>query len=104
MSIGYTRTNSNQRFLLNITAPSSAHFKEIIGDIVRISIEKVDSYLRRNDNRENQSFVEYFRTFRIIFRIFSNIFERFRTFSSVFALPILPNYYNLTPSPLTPNS
>ena len=29
--------------------------------------------------------------------MFSNIFERFQTFLNVFALPILPNRYNLTP-------
>ena len=38
----------------------------------------LDSYLHRKDNRENQSFVEYF-------QIFLNIFECFRTFSNVFA-------------------
>ena len=63
---------------------NSAHFREIIRGRVRISIEKVDSYLRRNDNRENQSFVEYFRTFPFIFRIFLNIFEYSWTFSNIF--------------------
>ena len=35
---------------------------------------------------KNQSFVEYFRTFRIIFRIFLNIFESFRTFLHILCL------------------
>ena len=45
---------------------------------------------------KNQSFVEYFRTFHIIFRIFLNIFERFRMFSNVFFLPISPKPTKLT--------
>jgi len=53
-----TYFHNNSKTAIPVNARNSAHFREIIGNIVRISIEKVDSYLRRNDNREFQSNVQ----------------------------------------------
>jgi len=39
---------------------------------------------------------KYFQSFSNIFKRFAPFFESFQTFSNVFALPVLPNHYNLT--------
>jgi len=53
--------------------------------------------------QKSQKFSNIFKRFTPFFeyfRIFSNIFKRFQTFSNVSILPILPNRYKPTPSPL----
>jgi len=44
-------------------------------------------------------FFEYFTQLFECFRMFSNVFDRFRTFLSAFFLPILPKPYNPTSRP-----